>query len=209
MKKLENNYYRSGSTLPIYNFYELLNTSDLRWLLKDFEEGDDITLSEIQEAQFKEVWENIYEKYTEDLSEGKGGKDYMILAEISTLETELYIVGTLMSVYLKSPSEAVKKQIEKWRYYPDDSEKTLKKMDSVKFRISIIKSKNKELFTKQEETQEKIEYDLYKDVVLLEQSFGEGKTIDVRKTVLSKWVVYCKTAQEKVKKLKKKTKNGR
>lgn len=199
MQKLKTNFYNSCKNLPIENFYEILNTKNLNWLRINFRDGDEYDDSEDDKLQ--KLWENIHEEYIELLENNAGTKNYTILANIIELEKELSVVGMLFDVYSKSGSEALKIEIEKWGYYPNDLEKSLKKLKSIKFRISIIKSKNPDLFKEPDiNDEEKIEYDLFSDVVLLEESLGDGRTIDVKKTVVSKWVRYIKNAERKLKK---------
>ena len=200
MKLSKENYYKTIRTIPVYNFYLLHQEKDLRYLHKDFEEGSEEQLTEEQELTLSDIKQSLMEDYVDLLSDGKGRSDKLIVGQIGDMEVEIMIVGSLIQMMHKSPSEALKMELKNWRY-PVDLEKALKKLDGVKFRLSILKSKNKHLF-EVDEKQDEVQYDLYKDVVLLEQSLG-GMNIDPKVCVLEKWVNYLKLARDKNKKREK------
>lgn len=199
MRKSRTNFYNSCNNLPIENFYEILNTKNFNWLRIDFRAGD--IYDDSDTVELSNLWDVIHEEYIELLSNNSGTRDYTILANIIELERELSILSMLFTAYGKSGSEALKTEIKNWGYYPDDTDKSLKKLQSIQFRISMIKSKNKDLFEKSDEEEEvKIEHNLYSDVVLLEEALGNGIVINVKTTVVTKLVQYIKTAEKKNKK---------
>jgi hypothetical protein len=198
MLKSKTNFYKSCNHLPIENFYEILNTNNLDWLRIDHVDGNEYDTDD--SVVLKALWDSIHEEYVDLLNQG-GNKDFTIIASVLELEKELAIVSHLFSVYDNRNSKALAKEIDAWGYYPKDSAKSLKKLQTIQFRISIIKSKNRDLFEEPDkDNNETIEYDLFNDVVLLEEVFGSGKVIDVKKTVVAKWVRYIKTAEENSKK---------
>lgn len=196
MRKSRSNLYKKCSTLPIENFYGILNTGNLAWLYKEFEDGDEYDISDEQNIELTNIWNDIHEDYIDKIGNGSETKNYMILAQMCEMEAELNIVGTLIQVYSLKKTDAIKAEIEKWEYYPDDIDKSIIKLKQVKFKMSIMKSKHKELFEESDEDID-IEYDLFNDVVVLEQSLGESKVIDVKTTVVDKWIKYVKSADAK------------
>jgi len=198
MEKSKNFLYKTCETLPIENFYAILNTNNFAWLHKDYEDGDEYT--DVNTNGLKSIWLDIHDEYTDLLNKNSGTKDFTIVANLVEMENEMSIVSSLIYIYDSRNSDAIKEQIELWGYYPDDLDKSLKKLKTIQFKISIIKSKNPDLFNKPDENDDKVEYDLYSDVVLLEESLGDGRTIDVKTTVVSKWVKYIQVIEKKNKK---------
>lgn len=190
MKQLERKYFKSCGSLPIFNFYKVLNTKELSWLVRGFEVDDEpLEFSEEEQAELQALWFDITCQYGELFGEEKNSNQYITIAQISEMTSELEIVSSLVSLYYLKPSEALKMEIEKWKYFPDDPEKTKKKLEGLKFQIEFTKGKHKELFKPEEEEVEsdKAKYNLYSDVVLFENSMNI--TIDVHDTVVEKWVM--------------------
>lgn len=198
MRKSRKSFYNSCKTLPIENFYEILNTKNYNWLRVDFKSGDEYDKEDSNEL--KSIWDELHDEYTDLLNKNSGSKDFTTVANILEMENEITIVSTLFDVYARRESDIIKEQIELWEYFPDDLDKSLKKLKSIQFKISIIKSKNPDLFKEPDENDNKVEYDLYSDVVLLEESLGDGRTIDVKTTVVNKWVRYIQIIEKKNKK---------
>lgn len=188
MTESERCYYKSCDTLPIYNFYKILNTKDLMWLVKGYEgdEGHD------DEDKLIELWEKIYEEYIDLLGEKAISKKAITLNQISKIELELRIVSSLIQIYADKRYEEIGEQIDAWGYYKDDIEKSIKKLEGLKFRMNIMISK-----TKDDDDEEEKKYDIYKDIVAVENILGNGLTIDPYKTVVSKWVNYILISERK------------
>jgi hypothetical protein len=190
----DNNFYNSIRTIPVYNFYLLHQEKDLRYLHRNFEEGSDEQLSEEQIIEAESIKASLMEDYIDALSDGKGRSDMLIVGQIGDMEVEIMVIGSILQMMILNPSEALKTCLKDWKY-PTDIEKAKKKLDGVKFRHSILVSKNKHLFEKEDKDKD-VQYDLYKDVVLLEQSLG-STLIDPKTCVLEKWINYLKLAKEK------------
>jgi len=188
LKESGRKYFKSVKSLPIFNFYQILNTKELSWLVKGFNIDDDpIEFEEDEKDMLAQLWFDITSAYNELLGDKVNSNNYIIIAQISEMLQELEIVGSLLSLYSIRPSERLKMEIGKWKYNVEDPEACKKKLNQLKFRIEFTKNKNKELFKTEEEEEEAPKYNLYKDVVLFENSLNIA--IDVHKTVLEKWVM--------------------
>ena len=210
MKKLENNYFNSCDNLTIDRFYEMLNSSNYNLLRFDCNEFnvDTFPKDDSNYKKLTDTWEKIHDSYIEMVGNGEGSKDYTVLAQISELELEIKIVATLCQTYLKHRLKHLKIEIESWGYDHNDLDSIEKKIKGLQFRISIMKSKYPDIFNvNNNEDTKVIEYKLYKDVVLLEGALDDGRYIDVKITVVSRWVNYIKLADDKNKKIKN-IKNG-
>ncbi len=158
------------------------------WLVKGYEgdEGHD------DEDKLIELWEKIYEEYIDLLGEKAISKKAITLNQISKIELELRIVSSLIQIYADKRYEEIGEQIDAWGYYKDDIEKSIKKLEGLKFRMNIMISK-----TKDDDDEEEKKYDIYKDIVAVENILGNGLTIDPYKTVVSKWVNYILISERK------------
>ena len=197
MKQSEKSYYSSTEDITVERFYRILQTKDYRYMVKGWQKGDDLELSEEEIIDLSKSFSDIKDGYTDSLSGGKGLSDLFILGQIGDLEVEVMVVGSLISILHKHSSEAIKSELREWKY-PDDVEGAFKKLKSTKFRLKMMKSKNKHLLESDQDDSE-VQYDLYKDVVMLEQALGY-QNIDPTTMVLAKWVEYIKVAEEKNKK---------
>jgi len=194
MKKSGTYYFKSCKTLPIYNFYEILNTNNLGWLQKGYND-DNEEISLVKDA--KSIWQGIYDEYILLLGNKVNTKGYTILAQLSEMETELIVVSELINIYSKINHKDIQAEIDKWGYDSNDLEKSLKKLEGLQFRIKITRSKNKDLLEEEEDEEVKVEYDIFKDVVSVENTLDNGILIDVHKTVVKKWVNYILIAEKK------------
>jgi hypothetical protein len=199
MKQSDRSYFDSIENVTVDVFYRVQTTKDIHYLIHGYVPGEKIDpdLSE----KVKEAWESITEDYIDQVSEGKGLSDLRTLAQIADMEVEIMVVGSLIGMYARNESEEIAECLRDWKY-PLDHKQSMKQLNKVKFRLSILKSKNKDLIEPEE--QEEVKYDMYKDVVMLEQALGKNE-IDPEKTVLIKWVKYLQVAKEKN---KRKVKNG-
>lgn len=187
MEKSEIYYYKSCDTLPIYNFYKILNTKDLKWLIKGYD-GEE---QQADEDKLIELWENVYEEYI-DLLGNKGiNKKMVVVNQLSKMEMEIRIVSSLIKIYSEHKYEEIGDQIDQWGYHKEDLEKSIKKLEALKFRMDILNSKNKD------EEAEEIKYDVYKDIVSIEATLGNNINIDPYTTVVSKFVNYILIAEIK------------
>jgi len=186
MKKSEAYYFKSCDTLPIYNFYKILNTKELKWLIKDYDEDD-----EIEDEKLITLWEDIYEEYIDLLGEKAVTKKSVAINQLQKMELEIRIVSSLIKMYIDRKFDEIGEQIDEWGYDKNDLEKSIKKLESLKFRMDILKSKT------DVKEDEEVKYDLYNDIVSIETILGNGINIDPHKTVVSKWVSYILISEKK------------
>ena len=201
--KNSKNFYKSCDSLPIYNFYQILNTGELSWMCKDYSVDDDpIKFSQKELETIGEYWFDISNAYNEMMGEKTGNTRFKVMAQISELIDEHEIVRTLLNYHKFLRSASVANEIEKWGYYPFDHEKSEKKLKGISFRINMIKSKNPDLFP--EEDTEPQQYDIFQDFILLENSLDNGIKIDPHTTPVTRWVKMILFNDKKNRELKQK-----
>ena len=63
----KNKTYLNFEDLPVYNFYKIVETSDMRWFYKKFRSEKDIVISEDEVFELANRYKDIYDervKYT-------------------------------------------------------------------------------------------------------------------------------------------------
>ena len=201
MKKSERYYYKTCKTLPLYNFYEILNTKDLYWLVRGYDdEFSKEDLKDIDDTTLFQIWELIHTEYSGLFKGGSDDKKYLKVAQISEMEVEASTVRDLIDLLKVRNSEAIRNEIDAWGYFGDDIEKTEKKLKQLDFKISIFRSKNKDLIDpeKKDKVEEKV-YDLFADIVAVESAFEGSQKIDPFKDTVSRWVNIILLAEKKQK----------
>lgn len=174
--------YKSLDELPIWNFYEILKTSDYTLL---GEEGDET------------LWYKLYDAYYKK-SEMRM-PDFKIIQRIQRLVIKHRYLGLLL--YVLESDEAnrheCKKKLKEFGYKYDDS---------VSLELNLVKfeSDHDVLFTKiqilsQEIPQEAKEHktDIWDEVAVLRKHFQQA--IDPKTTVCSEWISLKKQMQKDVK----------
>ena len=201
MKKSERYYYKTCKTLPLYNFYEILNTKDLYWLVRGYDdEFSKEDLKDIDDTTLFQIWELIHTEYSGLFKGGSDDKKYLKVAQISEMEVEASTVRDLIDLLKVRNSEAIRNEIDAWGYFGDDIEKTENKLKQLDFKISIFRSKNKDLIDpeKKDKVEERV-YDLFADIVAVESAFEGSQKIDPFKDTVSRWVNIILLAEKKQK----------
>ena len=201
MKKSEINYYKTCKTLPLYNFYEILNTKDLLWLVKGYD--DDFSKEEVDaiDGDFLfSLWNDIHTEYGGLFKSGPDTKKYLKIAQITEMECEVSCIRDLMDFLKIRESTEIRAELDSWGYDGDDLEKTEQKVKQLEFKISIFRSKNKDLIDPEvkEEVEDKT-YDMFADIVAVESAFQGSVKIDPFKDTVSRWVNYILLAEKRQK----------
>lgn len=199
--------YKSCSTLPINNFWQIIETEDLRFLIKKFDfENNKIKLSEENKIALSYIWEEIYFEYSEITSNHKLKSTLKKQCLIQEWETIYYLVKECISLYDKYENKEVLELINKLNHksFKIDFEKPIakqlnildKKLKGLKNKIKIFKIKLVES-TKQEK--QEVKSDLERDALYLEKNLDLKRAIDVRKTPVKTWVRMLQLSKERQK----------
>lgn len=185
----------------MYRFYEILDTKDYRYLLKDY----DIEVDEELKKELNKIWIELFKEYIVLKDDREIKKSFRKLALINKLETKLTICKELLKCLMhqstKNGQKALISELSAWGYpinqrksLQDECERIIKNFRALKSTITI-KKKEFEKEHKKELSEEKLNID--KQVVNVEQILGN--TIDLHKTMVSKWIQYVKLAKYKAK----------
>jgi hypothetical protein len=173
--------WTSCDTLPVVVFYKILETKNLRLLVK--EQGE-------QEAKKKplkslnEVWVNIIDEYWQKTDEAKYNSNIRKSVNLSKMENEY--IGLRAGVALYDIGDP--RGMEHIKYFG------IKTIEKAKNKVLVLKTKialkNAELESKQiAETK----YNIYQDYVNLSQVIKVG---ELDKIVVSHWIELNKLAKK-------------
>ena len=211
--------YLSFEDLPVFNFYKIVETTDMRWFYSSFRRDKSLKISKEEEAglglRYKEIYEDRV-KYTNDI---KTAEYYRKLNEISDLETKLFRLTSSFNVIVELPLESVLFEEYVVYFNEDEGYKFTKEIKTIKDRedyLKWLKSKIKGFKTKtnvkkanyadilkpKEITTTTAKFDVIKEKIVLQESLG-GISIDVYTCPLIEWCAMLMRAEEKSKDAKK------
>lgn len=205
--------YLGFEDIPVYNFYKLAETSDMRWFYKKFRTDKSIVINEAETSELLELYKEIYNdrvKYTNDI---KTAEYYRKLNEVSSLETKLYRLTTAFNALLDIPFEnnlfkdyvTYFKEDEGYSYQNEitSKEERLKyiswlqrKVKAFKTKVNVKKANYADVLKPIEVTNENAKFDVIKEKLLLQESLG-GISIDVYKCPLIEWCAMIMRAEQK------------
>lgn len=186
-------YHKSIRTLPVFNFYEILNTGDYSHLWID-EPGDD---------DLGEIWGEIYNEYCE-----AAGIDNRHLKQVAKVE-ELKLKHEKVRLLLKLAADRKPSVRDKAREYlktynfffragkneVEEYKRLINQLKSLETKIKIESDR-----LPKEDKKEAVK--LMKQVVALENMFP-GRNIDVYTMPVEKWLAIVEHANERAKSMKK------
>lgn len=196
--------YKTCRELNMFRFYEVLDTKEYRYLLKDY----DVELKEDLKTELKGIWIEIFKEYIVLKDDREIKKSFRKLALINKLETKLMICKELLKCLThqstKKGQKELIKELSAWGYpinqrknLNEEIERIIRNFKALKSSISIKKVEFEKEF-KKDLSNEKLNID--KQVVNVEQVLGN--TINLHTTMVSKWIEYVKIAEYKAKKQK-------
>jgi hypothetical protein len=205
MAKKTIKYYKSINEIPVYIFYKIIETKEIRFIIKKYKEDDYILINDELKNKLQNCLSNIIDDYNEATSDKKVIKSIKSESNIAYLE---YVYDTVQFV-LKSYSRTnlieffdilnaldegygfdktkdVEKQVQSY----------LKKLKALKLKIKILKIKHSKLYN-QKEAKETDYLKKLDDIALNIEMVLELKyQIDTMKTSLRRWVNLLNKAKE-------------
>lgn len=201
--------YKGYRDLPVFNFYEILETNNLSWFKKNYD-GEDDELSKEETEELIKRFHKIYEDRISYLGDANTEQYFRKLAEINSLEQKIYRVSNTCKIITQIPLKS------KWfnKFIQDLKEEGIKfgkpikteeerliyfkflesKLRGERNRLKVKKIQYKDIL----EPKKKVKIDLVKDKVIIEEILAP-KSINLRTTPLQEWDVICKRAEQKSK----------
>ena len=182
-------YYKTCDTLPIYNFYKILD-GDFRYLVKGWNDLDDDDIKVTQESN--QVFNLIIQEYSELTSNKEIIVSLNLQILISELEFERDVLKTTLDIFNENEDFAVLVILSEFGFdikKGDDLDyefkKVIKRIKGLNNKIRVQKVKYTNRFKKENDD---IKHNLDKEALLLEINLKLGREINTRKTSVSKWV---------------------
>lgn len=182
-------YHKSCSTLPIYNFYRILD-GDLRFLIVGYSEIDSEDIEITLEA--KENFTSIIQEYSELTSNNEVIVSLNLQMLIQEQEFERDTLKTILDLFNKNKEYDILNLLSEFGFYVkkgDDLDyefkKVIKRIKGLNNKIRINKNKYTTRFKKESED---IKHNLDKEALLLEINLKLGREINVHTTSVLKWV---------------------
>jgi len=197
------NIHKKCSTLSIYSFDRIVETNNLKYLIKDFDEDKEVSLTSEQFDDLSIAFENISNEYNELIMNKKLVKNYK--TRISILELEFLYDTTARVLKLFGETEEIevlgllvdlKWEFDKEKEIDPQLAKIEQKLKGIKNRIKIGKAGYIERY-KKPETKEKS--NLVKQALYLEMGLEMKRRINIKKTSVEEWVNLVNISIEKSK----------
>lgn len=181
-------YYRSIDYLPLFNFFKVHETEDLRFLIRldNYESlPENVNLEELQN-----IWQNISNEYSEAENSNSTIIQFTTAKSVHKLELEylmLYNLHELMRADLKG--ETAKKRLEYAGLKGKDIKWITKRLKILSNQIRI---KRKDI---QEKNNNNEKIDFYR--IVDEISDIKGREIDIFKTTVRQYIAIKKNIKQK------------
>lgn len=208
-------YYRNCNEIPVYNFYTTVEKKDLRYLIVGYDDMDDgVVLSKQEKLKLVGLWESIYEEYLELTNDRSSFIYYELKGDLERLNTVYDIVSQILDIAENNTipydlKEFLVIELRKFKYKIDlkkdfntEVERIKRELKASTNTINIKKIELEEL----EKKDNKKSLTLIQQQVKLEQGLGRNN-IDIKTTVLTKWMAMIDEVKEIVKASKEK--NGK
>jgi hypothetical protein len=204
--------YEGFEDIPVYNFYKIAETSDMRWFYKKFRNDKSIEVTEDEISLLYEKYKVIYDariKYTNDV---KSAEYYRKLIEISDLETKLFRITSAFNVFNKMDLEhklfkdyvTYFKECEFFDFTKEINTEELrneylnwlqKKIKGFGTKVKVRKALYKDILEPKKVTEENANFDVVREKVLLQESLSLN--IDIYSCPLIEWCAMIIRAEEK------------
>jgi len=190
--------YINCSEIPIYNFFQVVKTSDLSYILRDKKDLKDFT----QEKLYS-VLTSILMEYNELTRNTDLMKEYIAQIDIEYMEARYNITKKLISLYLETKNIDIIIVLKDWRWSIDvvkPIEPQLKSITKIligmKNKINIAKINFVKKF-KKEQKKSNPNFDLEKQIINLEISIPLSYKIDVHTDSIKRFIYWNKAIEDR------------
>jgi hypothetical protein len=205
--------YNYCKTLPMFNFYEIMETEEYRWLLKDFNDDSDISLSEEELNALKELFQTLFNEYIELKKDNKVLKTLKQRAIIANLENRMFWGATLLKLFIQNPTEETAESLRSWKFKIDitkpldlEVESVTKQLKSLRTKINMEVSSYEKMVENKNKSKEKL--NIEKQAINVAKGLDLKYPINTKETTMVQWLAYCENLEYIIKENKKKKENG-
>lgn len=194
-------YHTDCKTLPIYNFYKIIDNSDFLFLVKGYSEYDDDVIEGYKENEAFLIFQKILEEYSLLTSNKEVLVGLNMQIHISEMTYERNLYKNVMSVFHETKDFSIVYLLSDLGFSIKPTENA---EDLLKRLLSHIKRLNNKIRIKKinysnrfKKNKEQIKSDLEKEAIMLELNLELGREIDTHKTSVSKWVKMINISKER------------
>jgi len=204
--------YLSFEDLPVYNFYKIVETSDMRWFYEKFRSDKDFTLSEDKLRELGDRYKNIYDERVKYTNDTKSLEYYRKLNELSDLETKLFRIASafdilidmkvdsnLFSEYVMYFNEdegfVYSKEIDNKETALEYIEWLRREIKGFRTRVKVKKSNYADILKPANINSKNANFDIVKEKILLQESLVIS--IDIYTCPLIEWCAMIIRSEEK------------
>jgi len=199
--------HKSCDTLPIYNFYKIVDTADLRYLVVGYDDFDEVKY-ELKSDECNINWSKILTEYGELTSSRNVLLNYEKQIEIKYLETRISSGEKILDIYAEFGDLEVLALLKEFDFSFDEKRDVenqinmaVRRIKGLRNKVRILKANYILRFGKKQK--EEIKTNLVKSALSLELSLDIGREINVRTTSVSKWVYMVDISNNKAKEYEK------
>lgn len=210
--------YLGFEDIPVYNFYKIAETGDMRWFYKKFRSNKDIEVSENDFITLSEKYKSTFSDRIEYTNDVKSIEYYRKLEEISNLEIKLFRMTSAFNVLTKIEldNKFFKEYVEyfaDYEFYTFEKEINTEKLKEEYFKwlqikikgfktkVNVRKALYKDILEPEKVTKENAKFDIVKEKILLQEALS--LSIDIYTCPLIEWCAMIIRAEEKAVQAKK------
>ena len=197
------NYHKSCSTLPIYNFYKIIDEGDMRFLIKGYSEEKNFKADKTAHN----IFQQILSEYSILTSNKEILKNLKMQIFIVEMEFEKMILENILELFNKRKDFSLLPLLHEFGFDIGESKdidallnRVINRIKGLNNRININKINYEKRFVK---NTEKIKTNLDKEALILEMNLELGREINIYTTSVSKWVNMIEVSKEKSKEVNK------
>tara|TARA_R110000782_G_scaffold233959_1_gene320147 strand:+ start:2545 stop:3222 length:678 start_codon:yes stop_codon:yes gene_type:complete len=208
----KNKTYLNFEDLPVYNFYKIVESSDMRWFYTKFRTDKDIEVSEKDIIDLSNRYKNIYDERVKYTNDTKSIEYYRKLNQLSDLETKLFRITSAFDVLIElkvgsnlffeyivyfkedegfSYSKEIKSDEQALEYV----EWLRREIKGFKTKVAVVKSNYSDVLKPVDINYKNANFDIVKEKILLQESLLIS--IDIYKCPLIEWCAMIMRAEEK------------
>lgn len=198
--------HKSCKTLSIYSFDRIVDTTDLRYLIRDFDEFEEenFKLTIVEAQELSTIFENILNEYNGLTANTKMFTNYKKRMAILELEFLHDTTVKILKLFVQTNTiEVLGLLVDlKWSF---DADKPIEEqvaaieqsLKGIRNRIRISKASFVNAY---KDSEEPVKNNLGKEALYLEINLGISRKIDTKTTSVEEWVNMINLSVEKNKK---------
>lgn len=203
-KKNKLKTYKSCKTLLMYNFYEILDSEDYRWLVTDYNENSELVLTDKEQTELSDLWKEIFNEYIILKGDQSIINNLRKRAIIAKLQNRLFWGATLLNLIIRNPkSKNLEKIIDELSTYKfkiikskpleKEIERITKQLKSLRTTLNIEISKYE---SKLETNSKKEKSNIDSQIINVGKILDLKYKISSKETTVSEWLSYCENAKK-------------